>query len=203
MYQTVSERDAVYGALMPQWAETVQAHREEVRDAIVAAAGELVGSRGLFAVSMSHIAAAAGIGRATLYKYFPDVEQVMAAWHERQVAAHLAQLTAIREQPGDSAERLRAVINEYGRICQHRQQHGAQLIAAMHRGGPPEDLQNQLVSIVSGLITEAAAAGAVRQDVPPNELAAYCINALEAAGAASTPAGLARLVDVVWAGLAP
>jgi hypothetical protein len=39
-------------------------------------------------ISMSQIAAAAGIGRATLYKYFPDVERVVAAWHNRQVADH-------------------------------------------------------------------------------------------------------------------
>jgi AcrR family transcriptional regulator len=37
---------------------------------------------------MSQIAAETGIGRATLYKYFPDVEAILVAWHERQVAEH-------------------------------------------------------------------------------------------------------------------
>jgi AcrR family transcriptional regulator len=37
---------------------------------------------------MSRIAAEAGIGRVTLYKYFPDVEAVLAARpHRRQRAA--------------------------------------------------------------------------------------------------------------------
>jgi hypothetical protein len=42
-----------------------------------------------------------GIGRATLYKYFPDVEAVLVAWHERQVAQHLDQLAKARDQAGD------------------------------------------------------------------------------------------------------
>jgi hypothetical protein len=33
-----------------------------------------------------------GIGRATLYTYFPNVESILAVWHERHVASHLAQL---------------------------------------------------------------------------------------------------------------
>jgi AcrR family transcriptional regulator len=189
---------------MPQlWAETIAAHRAEVREAILDAAGELLRRRGLLALSMSELAASAGIGRATLYKYFPDVEQVLAAWHERRVAAHLAELAAIGAKPGDSAERLRAVCLAYGRILQQRQQHGdAELSAVLHNRQPTDDSQAQLVAIFVGLITEAAAAGAVRPDVPPGELAAYSLSALEAASAATSQAALARLVDVVWAGLA-
>lgn len=188
---------------MPQlWAETVQAHRAEVREAILDAAGDLLHHRGLLGVTMSDLATTAGIGRATLYKYFPDVEQVVAAWHERQVAAHLAQLAAIRKRPGDSVQRLRAVSLAYGRICQQRQQHGdAELRAALHRHRPAGERPDQLVAIFADLIAEAAAAGAVRRDVPPDELAAYCISALEAASAATTPAALTRLVEVVWDGL--
>ena len=188
---------------MPQlWAETVQAHRAEVREAILDAAGDLLHHRGLLGVTMSDLAITAGIGRATLYKYFPDVEQVVTAWHERQVAAHLAQLAAIRKRPGDSVQRLRAVSLAYGRICQQRQQHGdAELRAALHRHRPAGDRPDQLVAIFADLIAEAAAAGAVRRDVPPDELAAYCISALEAASAATTPVALTRLVEVVWAGL--
>ena len=52
-----------------------------MREAILDATGELVLSRGLLAVTMSDIAEATGIGRATLYKYFPDVEAILNAWH--------------------------------------------------------------------------------------------------------------------------
>src|SRR5215207_3069932 len=190
---------------MPQpWAETISAHRAEVHKAILNAVGELLRRRGLLGLSMSEIAAAADIGRATLYKYFPDVAHVVAAWHERQVAAHLAELTALAKQPGGSAERLRAVLAAYGRICRQRRQHGdAELRAALHPSGLDGDLPAQLLRIFTGLITDAAAAGTVRRDVPPAELAAYCISALDAARDVATQVALNRLMDVIWAGLAP
>jgi AcrR family transcriptional regulator len=189
---------------MPQlWSETIAAHRAEVREAILDAAGDLLRRRGQFALTMSELATAANIGRATLYKYFPDVEQVMAAWHERQVAAHLAELRALAEQPGDGAERLRAVLAAYGRIWQQRQQHGdAELSAVLHRNRPTDGSEARLIDIFTDLITEAAGAGALRRDVPPAELAAYCVSALEAARVAASQAALARLVEVVWTGLA-
>jgi AcrR family transcriptional regulator len=70
----------------------------------------LVHEHGLAAVTMSQIAAATGIGRATLYKYFPDVEAILVAWHERQITRHLRQLAAARDAAGTPAvHRLLAV----------------------------------------------------------------------------------------------
>jgi AcrR family transcriptional regulator len=74
------------------WTETIETHRREVQEAIVETAGRLAISHGLLSVTMSQIAEETGIGRATLYKYFPDVESILAVWHERHVASHLAQL---------------------------------------------------------------------------------------------------------------
>ena len=48
----------------------------------------LVAQHGLHAVTMSRIAEEAGIGRATLYKYFKDVEAILFAWHDRQVVSN-------------------------------------------------------------------------------------------------------------------
>jgi AcrR family transcriptional regulator len=195
----------VYTSCVPKlWAETVQTHRHEVRDAIVEAAGELVLTQGLLAVNMSQIADAAGIGRATLYKYFPDVEHVLMAWHGRQVAAHLASIAAIRDRAGEPAGRLRAVLEEYARICRQRDQHGGEeLAAALHRSETTDRSKGKLLDIVAELIDEAAAAGAVRQDVSGDELAPFCINALAAAATSSTPPKLARLVDLIWTALTP
>lgn len=44
----------------------------------------LVAEQGLTSVTMSRIAKESGIGLATLYKYFPDVESILLAWHERR-----------------------------------------------------------------------------------------------------------------------
>src|SRR5215207_7470460 len=60
-----------YPDMIPRlWHHTIQAHRREVRDAILETAAALVAQHGLRAVTMSQIAEETGIGRATLYKYF-------------------------------------------------------------------------------------------------------------------------------------
>ncbi len=75
---------------MPKlWTETIQTHRNQVRDAILDTTAALVAEQGLLQVTMSQIAEQAGIGRATLYKYFPDIESILLAWHDRQITAHL------------------------------------------------------------------------------------------------------------------
>src|SRR5215204_726397 len=95
------------------WTETIETHRREVREAILDTTAALVAEHGLLGVTMSQIAEETGIGRATLYKYFPDVEAILLAWHDRQITAHLAQLTEIRDQGGDAGERLEAVLEAY------------------------------------------------------------------------------------------
>ncbi|XVV06649.1 TetR/AcrR family transcriptional regulator [Actinosynnema sp. CA-248983] len=83
---------------MPRlWNDTIEDHRREVRDAILDATAALVAEKGLLAVTMSQIAEKTGIGRATLYKYFGDVEAILLAWHERQVGVHLNLLAAVRD----------------------------------------------------------------------------------------------------------
>jgi AcrR family transcriptional regulator len=184
------------------WTETVETHRQEVREAILDATGKLVLSRGLLSVTMSQIADATGIGRATLYKYFPDVEQVLAAWHQRHVAGHLAELAEIRDRPGEPAARLRAMLDAYARICRQRRDHGEpELAAVLHHSEPVAGPQRELRNLVAGLVGEAAGAGAVRRDTPASELAGYSIHALDAAGDTRSQAALMRLVNLVWAGL--
>src|SRR5213596_3703160 len=114
----------MYTAVMPKlWKETVEAHRREVRDAILDTAAALVAKHGLRAVTMSQIAEETGIGRATLYKYFSGVEPILLAWHERHVSAHLAHLTKLRGEPGEPAARVRAVLHGYALISFERHQH--------------------------------------------------------------------------------
>jgi len=128
------------------WNATIETHRAAVRDAILDATLALVAERGLRGVTMAEVAARAGIGRATLYKYFGDAETILRAWHEREIGRHLAEM---------------------------------------------------------GAIAEAAAAGAVRGDVTPDELAAYCLAALAAAGELRSAAAVRRLVTITLAGLRP
>ena len=188
---------------MPRlWASTIEIHRREVREAILDATAALVNQHGLRPVTMSQIADATGIGRATLYKYFPDVEAILLAWHEREIAAHLEHLERVRDSARAAAARLDAVLEAYALILHESHGHNdAELAAFLHRDEHVADANRQLREMVRELVSDAAAAGNVRDDVPPDELASYCLHALTAARRAPSRAGVRRLVEVTLAGL--
>lgn len=188
---------------MPKlWSDTVEEHRRAVRDAAIDATARLVAEHGLASVTMSKIAVEAGVGRATLYKYFPDLESVLLAWHQRQVGSHLAHLAQVRDQTTDPGRRLRAVLEAYA-LTSRGQSHAADLSALLHRGEHVDRAHRELAGLIEGLLADAMAAGLVRDDVAARELAAYCLHALGAAGAMSSKAAVLRLVTVVMAGLDP
>lgn len=183
------------------WNETIAGHRETVREAILDSAWRLVSERGLAAVTMSQIAEQAGIGRATLYKYFPDVEAVLLAWHERQIGRHLQQLTASRDRHTGPVERLQAVLTGYAFISRHRGAHPGDLATLLHRGAHTEPAQQHLLALVTELLAEAAASGAIRADIAPGQLASYVLHALAAASDLPDEAAVHRLVGLVTTGL--
>jgi AcrR family transcriptional regulator len=184
------------------WNDTIDTHRRAVRDATLDAAAALVAEHGLRAVTMSQIAAKAGIGRATLYKYFPDVDAIVLAWHERQVTQHLNELTAIRDRGEDPIERLTAVLLAYADIAHRSGQHrDTELTTALHQHQHVTEAGKQLHDLICDLITEGVRTGDLRNDVAPSELAAYCLHALAAAGDAPSHAAISRLVTVTLAGL--
>jgi AcrR family transcriptional regulator len=183
------------------WNETIEAHRAAVRDAILDTTAELVTENGLLSVTMSRIAEKTGIGRATLYKYFPDVEAILLAWHERHVSSHLEHLAELRDQAGDARQRLEAVLEAYA-LIQHKR-HTTELAALLHRDEHVAQAQQHLADIIRDLLTEGAQTGDLRGDIPPEELADYCLYALAAASSLPTEAAVRRLVTVTLAGLRP
>jgi AcrR family transcriptional regulator len=184
------------------WTETIEEHRRAVHDATLDTTAALVREHGLAAVTMSQIAAAAGIGRATLYKYFPDVEAILIAWHDRHIARHLRQLTAARDAATTPAARLEAVLEAFA-LIQH-QHHDTQLpVALLHRGEHVARAQQHVQDLVSELLAEGAETGSVRSDIAAGELADYCLHALTAAGNLPSEAAVRRLLAVTMAGLRP
>jgi AcrR family transcriptional regulator len=183
------------------WNDTIDAHRHAVREAVLDATAALVSEHGPASVTMSQIAQETGIGRATLYKYFPDVEAILAAWHERQVREHLTQLELIRDQPGSAERRLEAVLESYALMS--RGHEATALATLLHRSEHVIRARHQLAGFLQTLIAEGATAGELRDDVPPQELAAYCLHALTAADSLPSKAATKRLVKVVLTGLHP
>ena len=190
---------------MPRlWTETIEGHRREVREAILDAAWQLASQRGPLSVTMSEVAQAAGIGRATLYKYFPDVEAILHAWHERQITRHLEQLAEVRDRHPEAGDRLHAVLSAYAAIMHERAGHGAELgtlLYRTHSGPHAAHAQQQLHDLLRDLLAQAALAGDVRDDVAPDELATYCLHALAAAGNLRSKEAVGRLVTLTLTGV--
>jgi AcrR family transcriptional regulator len=184
------------------WTQTIEAHRREVRDAILDTTAGLVAAHGLRSVTMAHIAEQTGIGRATLYKYFSDADAILRAWHQRQIDCHLAQLVNVRDQAADASQRLQAVLEAYAFITYHTRRHAdPELIAFLHSDEQLAHAREQLHELIRQVIADCARIGEVRDDVTPDELAHYCLHALAAASNLASEAAVRRLVTVTLGGL--
>lgn len=198
----VSRTSFVHTDAVPKlWEGTIDAHRSAVRDATLDTIAALVAENGLSSVTMSRIAEQTGIGRATLYKYFPDVESILLAWHERHVSSHLGDLAATVARADTASGRLQDVLHAYALIAHQRD--GSELAALLHRSAHAVRAEQQLTDFIRDLLKEAAEAGAVRHDVAAEELAIYCLSALAAASRLRSKAAVRRLVAVTLGGLRP
>jgi AcrR family transcriptional regulator len=187
---------------MPRiWNETIEAHRDAVREATINATAALVAKHGLTGVTMSQIAKDTGIGRATLYKYFPDVESILTAWHDRQIDHHLRELLEVRDRTVGAAERLEAVLTAYAQAIFHRRAHDNDIAGMLHRGEQVAAAHQHLREFIQELIADAAATGAIRQDAPVDELTVYCLHALAAATSLHGAAAVQRLVRTTLTGI--
>ena len=185
----------VYRYQVPRlWTATIDAHRRAVVDAILDATSRLVAQHGPAGVKMSQIAEDSGIGRATLYKYFPDVDSILVAWHERQVEAHLTRLAQVRDATSGPLEQLTAVLAAYAQLSRHDH---SEIAASLHRGDHARRANEELQVFLTDLVTDCVDAGVVRDDVPAAELAAYCLHATGAARDLPSPAAVQRLVALV------
>lgn len=157
---------------------------------------------GTLSITMSQIANEAGIGRATLYKYFPDVEAILRAKHEQHVLDHLRRLNEVSQGAERAKGRLNDVSLMYAQMCRHRAQHGnVELSVLLHR---PQDIsapEREILTLFKRLLVEAAASGDVRNDPPPSELAVYLVHALGAASDLPNDRAVGRLVGLALAAL--
>lgn len=190
---------------MPKlWNATIETHRHAVREAVLDATAVLVAEHGLSAVTMSRVAGQTGVGRATLYKYFPDARAILLAWHERRIAGHLAQLTEVRDRAGPVDARLQAVLEAYAGMSANRRGHAdTDLAAFLHRDHHVAQAHERLRNLIRGLLVEGVRGGEFRTDVAADELVAYCLHALTATRSQGSRSAVSRLVTVILAGLRP
>jgi AcrR family transcriptional regulator len=184
---------------MPKlWKDTVEEHRRDVRSAILETAWILARERGIRGVTMGLVAEQAGISRATLYKYFHSIDEMLIAGHTEHVAQHLSHLEALRRSAASTGAGLHAMLQGYARICAHR---GASAMTDLHGLVHQGDEHQRNSADIAGLFTKAVrdaqGDGQVRTDIAAEELAAFSIHALEAASQAPTASAIERVVALV------
>lgn len=190
--------DKAYPPYMPKlWKDTVAEHRRDVRGAICEAAWALASENGLRGVTMGEVAERAGIARATLYRYFHGVEEILIAAHAEHVAAHLAQLQTALSTAPSPGDGVRQLLRGYARICFHRGTGAPDLQGLVHAGEGHEQSRSQLTALFVDAVEAAQRVGDVRSDLGADELASYCVHALAAAGGCSSQATLDRLVNLI------
>jgi AcrR family transcriptional regulator len=163
---------------MPKlWTDSIEAHHEAVADAIFAATARIVTEGGFSALSMARIAQEAGIGRATLYKYFGDLDQLLLAWHQRVIGEHLQMVERVAASKDDPRAALEAVLGAFADI--RRTDHGQLPTGMLHSLPHVHRAQDHLRALLRKLITAAARQGSVRTDISADELAGFALAALD------------------------
>jgi AcrR family transcriptional regulator len=184
---------------MPRiWAETIDAHRRQVSDAVLEATAALVEESGPMSVTMSAIAERAAIGRATLYKYFPDVESILLAWHRRDFGDRLAHLEAVTKSPTLTLGELVTVALHQRRHLHrhHRPQIVAALAEALASPGAamPDVVVESVLDALREVLARLVGRGEVRGDIKAAVLARWVLHAIHAPDGIGDDAVAALLV---------
>jgi AcrR family transcriptional regulator len=179
---------------------SIEAHRREVRARVFDVLRAQLYERGFDAITLSGIAAEAGLGRTALYNHFPDKESLLVAFVEDEAARYVTRLREAVEAEADPVRQLATFVrlqlrvlaeyhlppggalesalapSAYRRISAHADPITGQLRAVLLAGvdagcWPPQD-----VDVVIPMVTAALGSRQVI-DVPADQLDA----AIEAA----------------------
>ncbi|MGY1638677.1 TetR/AcrR family transcriptional regulator [Geodermatophilus sp. SYSU D00742] len=150
---------------MPDHPRPLRADAQRNRDAIVAAAREVMGRRGLDA-PLDEIAQAAGVGNATLYRRFPTREglvQAVFADEMRRYASAIERALAV-------ADPWRAVSGYLSEICALQAGHRA-LADLVTSSDHVDDHRPAAVARLRQLLERARTAGVLRGDFGVEDVA--------------------------------
>jgi len=147
----------------------VRADAQRNTDALLAAAKAVFASSGVDA-PVREIAERAGVGVGTVYRHFPQRSDLIAAVFQREIdacASAAAELSAAYEP----LAALEHWIERFADFIATKRG----LAAALHSGddayqGLPAHRNRRLVPALGMLLDRAAAAGAIKKSVDPNDL---------------------------------
>lgn len=152
-----------------EWRTSLQTHRAQQRRSIQHAAVELSTERGVSGVAMVDVARRAGISRATLYKYFPGVESILASFVIDEIEREHTELEQRLARIDDPLERLREVLSHLMHYFASPGHLGASTEIDPHRFSPEVATQvgsamARIHATVRDQLAQAIERGALRDD---------------------------------------
>lgn len=150
------------------WHGTLSAHRAKTSDSIIGAAVGIVAREGIAGLSMSALADAAGVSRQTLYKYFADVDAVLAGMAAAGSAgmAHLSDRIDAESDPREGLHVFVAAILEAATAGHPSPLALAAAVPASSREAM-RGHEQEAEAIVIGLLRRGRDTGALRADLDP------------------------------------
>ncbi len=181
---------------------------QERRQQIMQAAERLFANRRFHEITTDEIAATAGVGKGTIYRYFKDKEDLFhqTAMHGFEELCEL--LESDRQTVGPLEDRLLQACRRIDSFYRRRRKLFGMMQAeenrlAFKRGRKREqwrERRRHLTEILVGMLDEAVAKGELRADIATESLAGYLLGMLK--GHAFTDSGdgntdmVAGVVDV-------
>lgn len=172
-------------------ADSVPAHREQMRTALLDAFGELMAEVGYARLTLAQVAERAGMARNTAYGYVADKEALLMAYVERSVDEFVVGVRRDMEAETDARARLAVLVLR--QMHQFRQEPGAGTETGMLDGAtlPPAShgaLMGRFRPL-HGLLHEVVEAGVAAGTFRPVDAAAVVPMAFAVMGAERMPVG--------------
>jgi len=153
--------------------------------------------------SMRAIAAAAGVGIATLYRHFPTREALVDAVYRDQVSRLTSGARDLLDEL-DAPTALRRWMDLFGDWVATKNGMLDTLVAMVESGELAHaDTRTELLAAIDELLDAGRTSGQLRDDVPAEDVAAALIGTFTVAKAPAHAATAGRLLDLLMDGLRP
>ncbi|MBP2368938.1 TetR/AcrR family transcriptional regulator [Pseudonocardia parietis] len=183
--------------------DSLAAHREQVRERVFAALREQLYRRGFEAVTLSGVAAAAGVGRSAMYNHFPDRQALLVAFVEAEADRYVTDLDTALTGASSPPERLAVFARmqlrrlaefhlppgqalagaldpqAYRRIAAHADPIGDRLVTILRDGAADGSMADEDPAVLAALVSAALSSRRI-VDVGPSELDATVATAVRA-----------------------
>jgi AcrR family transcriptional regulator len=146
--------------------------KKETRQAIVHAAIRLFSEKGVESTSIEELAAAAGIGKGTIYGYFQTKDEIFLAFCEEEIDYAFAAVAQQNDPQAPILEQLITLFMSQLRFVTANHEFGRLLAREMafpreSTARRSKDLEGRYLAALGEMITRAKARGELRADCDP------------------------------------